>query len=239
MATVIPMQSVVVAPRLARVRSAWRLFERPGPSLLEALFPSAGLRTKLAASAALVGLMAALAQARFYLPDSPVPVTLQTLGVLLTGGVLGWRWALLTVAAFYVLGMAGAPVFQGGAGGWSYVTGSVSGGYLLGFIVSAPVVSSFAQRGWHGSRVLWAMLAGSVLLYVPALLWLSVFDFGWPVEGELFSAGVYPYVPGDLLKLVLAALLVGAGWRLAGARGHSAKASDGRTCSGRLSGGGG
>jgi len=209
------MQSAAVSlPRVERV-TARRLLGSPGPSLLEALLPSTDARLGIAASVAFVGLMAGLAQVRFYLPGNPVPVTLQTLGVLLAGGILGWRWALLSVAGYYLLGMAGAPVFQGGEGGWHYVTGSVTGGYLLGFLISAPTVAFLTQRGWHRGRAVWPMLAGSLVIYLPALLWLSVFDFGWPAEGELVSAGVYPFLPGDLLKLGLAALAVGAGWRYA------------------------
>jgi len=212
------MQFTAVSPARVERVAAWRLLRSPGPSLLDALFPSAGAPARLAASVAFVGVMAALAQARFYLPGNPVPVTLQTLGILLAGGVLGWRWAFLSVAGYYLLGMAGAPVFQGGGAGWHYVAGSVTGGYLLGFLLSAPAVAFLAQRGWNRSRTLWPMLLGSFVTYLPALVWLSVFDFGWPAEGELLSAGVYPFVPGDLLKAVLAALAVGAGWRCADIR---------------------
>ena len=58
------------------------------------------------------------------------------------------------------------------------------------------------------------LAAGSgLLLYGPALIWLSVFDFSWPADGELFSAAMYPFIPGDLVKLMMAALAVGAGWK--------------------------
>ena len=219
------MQSIAVSlPRIERI-AAWRFRVDPGPSLLGALFPSAGAPVRLAVAVAFIGVMAGLAQARFYLPGNPVPVTLQTLGVLLAGGVLGWRWAFLSVAGYYLLGMAGVPVFQGGQGGWHYVAGSVTGGYLLGFLVSAPVVAFLTQRGWNRNKVLWPMLLGTLVVYVPALLWLSIFDFGWPGEGELLSAGVYPFLPGDLLKLALAALAAGAGWHYADFRGRRRSAA--------------
>ena len=122
------MQSIAASlPRIERI-AAWSFRGDPGPSLLGALFPSAGALARLAVAVGFIGVMAGLAQARFYLPGNPVPVTLQTLGVLLVGGVLGWRWALLSVAGYYLLGMTGVPVFQGGQGGWHYVTGSVTGG---------------------------------------------------------------------------------------------------------------
>ena len=220
------MQSVAVwSPGVERV--AGRVLGRPGPSLLEALRPSAGTRTKIAVSVALIGLTSVLAWVRFYLPDNPVPVTCQTLGVLLMGGVLGWRWALLSVVGYYLLGMAGAPVFQGGHAGWHYAAGSVTGGYLLGFLLSAPAVAFLTQRGWNRSRALWPMLIGSAVIYLPALLWLSVFDFGWPAEGELLSEAVYRFLPGDLLKLAFAALAVGVGWRYADVRRRRRPATPG------------
>ena len=223
------MHSAAVSSPRVEGLAPWRLLASPGPSLLEALFPFTGARVRLAACVAFIGLTAGLAQARFYLPDNPVPVTLQTLGVLLAGGVLGWRWAFLSVAGYYLLGMAGAPVFQGGGGGWHYVTGSATGGYLLGFLLSAPAVGFLVQRGWHRGKALWPMLAGSLAIYLPALLWLSVFDFGWPANGELLSAAVYPFLPGDLLKLALAALAVGAGWRYADIRTRQRFATPGGT----------
>jgi biotin transporter BioY len=57
------------------------------------------------------------------------------------------------------------------------------------------------------------MLLGGLAFYVPALIWLSVFDFGWPADGELFSSAMYPFIPGDLVKLMLASVVVGAAWK--------------------------
>ena len=57
------------------------------------------------------------------------------------------------------------------------------------------------------------MLLGGLALYIPALIWLSVFDFSWPEDGELFSAAMYPFIPGDLVKLMLASVVIGAAWR--------------------------
>lgn len=191
-----------------------------GPSLFDSLFPKAGVWHRAAAAVAFVVLTAALAQARFYLPDNPVPITFQTFGVLLTGGVLGWRWGLVSAAIYYLVGMLGVPVFQGGNSGWEYVFQGVTGGYLLGFIVATGVVGYLSQRGWDRGRSLWPMLVASLLVYGPGLIWLSVFDFGWPKQGQLFSSGVYPFIPGDLVKLMLAALATGLLWRVADYRGN-------------------
>ena len=187
-------------------------------TLFDALFPSATIAHRLIAIAVLIAATAALAQARFFLPDNPVPITFQTFGVLLTGGVLGMRWGLVSAIGYYLVGMAGLPVFQSGGNGWEYVAHGATGGYLLGFIVATALVGYASERGLVRGQTLWAMLAGALAVYLPALIWLSVFDFGWPADGELFSSAMYPFIPGDLLKLVLAAISTGLLWRVADAR---------------------
>ncbi len=193
---------------------SWRLLGEAEDSLFESLMPSAGVLHKLGMAAVMIGLTVGLARARFFLPENPVPITFQTFGILMMGGLLGWRWGLVSVVGYYLLGMAGVPVFQGGGNGWQYVSGGVTGGYLLGFILAVAVVGYTSQRGWNRGRGLWAMLTGSMVVYVPALIWLSVFDFSWPAEGELFSSAFYPFIPGDVVKLVLAAIVTGGLWRL-------------------------
>ena len=187
-------------------------------SLFESLFPSATVWHKALAVVAFIVITALLARARFYLPDNPVPITFSTYGVLMTGGVLGWRWGIAAIAGYYLVGMAGAPVFQGGNNGWSYATDNPTAGYLLGFILASAVIGYLSQRGWTRGRSLWPMLIGALILYIPALIWLSAKDFGWPAEGELFSAAMYPFIPGDVVKLMMAALSVGLLWRVADAR---------------------
>lgn len=184
------------------------------PSLFESLFPRATVVHKAIAAALFIALIAGLARVRFHLPDNPVPITLQTLGVLSAGALFGWRWGLVTVVGYYLVGMAEVPVFQGGGNGWTYVKGT-SGGYLLGFILAAGIVGYMTQRGWSRDRALWPIAIGAIAVYVPALIWLSVFDLGWPAPGKLFSSAVYPYIPGDLLKLMSAGLLTSALWRVA------------------------
>jgi len=183
------------------------------PSLLERLVPAANVWHKSAAVIIGIILVALLAQARFFIPDNPVPITLQGFGVLMLGGVLGWRLGLVSAAGYYLVGMAGLPVFAKGGEGWDYVIHGVTGGYLLGFILAAGVIGYLSQRGWNRGRVLWPMLIGSLLIYGPALIWLSVFDFPWPAEGKLMSSALYPFIPGDVLKLMAAAAVTGGLWR--------------------------
>ena len=206
------------------------LVGRPNLSLLDSLLPKATFWQRLAVALLFVGLLVAVGRARFYLPDNPVPITLTTFGVLLTGGVLGWRWGLFTVLVWYFLGMAGVPVFQGGGNGWAYVSGTTSatGGFLIGFILSAGLLGYLSQRGWTHSRTIWPMLLAALLLYLPGLLfwyWAPINDT-LPdayqlTSNSIFLKGMYPFIPGDLVKLMAASVVTGALWTVADRRRHS------------------
>ena len=190
------------------------------PSLLDRLVPGATVWHKSAAVVIGIIMVSLLAQARFYLPENPlVPITLSGFGVLMLGGVLGWRLGLASAIGYYLVGMAGLPVFANSNEGWDYVIHRATGGYLLGFILSTGVVGYLSQHGWNRGRALWPMLIGSLIVYVPALIWLSTRDFFtpsgnlWPAEGKLLSDALYPFIAGDTLKLVAAAAVTGGLWR--------------------------
>lgn len=211
------MQSTV-AQRQVPVPGLGAVIGPAGPSLFEALFPGATTLHKALGALVFALVTAGLANLHFYLPGNPVPISLLTAGALLTGGVMGWRWGTLSTMAFYGMGLAGAPFFANGNGGWDYTVHGVTGGYLLGAILSSAAAGYMSQRGWNRGRSLWATLIGGLLIYVPGLLWLTVFDFGWPAAGELFSAGMYPFIPGDLVKIMAVAVGVGVLWRYADRR---------------------
>jgi len=160
------------------------------------------------AGSALIGLAA---QVRIPVPFSPVPVTGQTFAVLLVAASLG-RLGLASVIAYLIEGAAGLPAFAGGASGAAYVTGP-TGGYLLGFALAAAVVGSAAERGWdrHLGSAFAAMILGEIAIYVCGLAWLARFV---PAE-RLLDAGLLPFIPGDLYKMVLAALALPTAWRVA------------------------
>jgi len=148
------------------------------------------------------------AQVRFGLPFTPVPVTGQTFAVLLTGALLGSRLGAASLGSYWVVGACGLPVFSSWGGGWA-VAGGPTGGYIVGFIMAAFVVGWFAERGWDRGRwVIVPLLIGNVLLYIPGLLWLARFVGPHAV----LQAGLWPFLPGDLLKLVAAAVVLPAGW---------------------------
>ena len=224
------MQNVLRSGEIVIQAKPWVVLGRYTPSLMNSLFPSINTLQRVAISIFFVGLLASFGRATFYLPDNPVPISFQTTGVLLMGGVLGLRWGFFAILVYYFLGMgvphffdAGVPVFKDGGNGWNYVSATATAGYLLGFIAAVPLVGYLSQRGWDRGRVLWPMLLGSLFIYVPALLWLHFKDLGWPPEGELFKSAMYVFIPGDLVKLMLASLVVGFGWTIVDRRTRSEK----------------
>jgi biotin transport system substrate-specific component len=192
-------------------------------TLVDALFPTSDLTRRIIRDMALIvgfaALVAVCGRIRFYLPDNyfpgsvnPIPITMQTFAVLLTGAALGsWR-GISSLLLFYLVGMAGLPVFQGGHSGWSYVSGSATAGFLIGFIAAAYVTGFLAERGWDRGKVLWALLIGNAVLYIPGLLWLGAKGFvPWD---DVLSKGLYPFIPGDLLKLLMVGLVLPSAWAL-------------------------
>lgn len=162
-------------------------------------------------------LMAISAQFSHQFSFSTVPITGQTFAVLLIGALYGSRLGAATMIAYLAEGSAGMPVFAQGHGGiWAIAT--PSGGYLFGFIVAAYVVGWFAERGWDRSRwIVLAMLLGNAVLYVPGIIWLhQQFDVvGKPITwSTALDYGLWPFVAGDLAKLVAASLAVPAGWSI-------------------------
>jgi biotin transport system substrate-specific component len=160
-------------------------------------------------------LMALSARFSHQFSFSTVPVTGQTFAVLLIGAVYGSRLGAATMIAYLAEGAAGMPVFSAGAGGIAAIA-TASGGYLFGFIIAAYVVGFFAERGADRSRwIVLPMLLGTALIYVPGVIWLhQQFDVvGKPITWETaLDYGVWPFIAGDLAKVVAASLAVPAGW---------------------------
>ncbi len=156
-------------------------------------------------------LIAILAQVRIVLPFTPVPITGQTLGVLLTGALLGSRRGALALALYLVEGILGLPVFTGGGSGMTHLVGA-TGGYLIGFVVAAWVVGWLCEHGLERDlRSAWApFLAGEALIYLMGVPWLARFVGGVPAA---LSLGLLPFLPGDLIKMLLAATLLPTAWQ--------------------------
>lgn len=149
------------------------------------------------------------------IPLRPVPLTAQTLFVLLLGAVYGSRRALTTVTVYLGAGLLGLPVFAGGGMGLAHLLGP-SGGYLLGFLPAAGLTGWLAEQSWD-RRLLTTALAmgmGNLLIYAFGVPWLAVFT-GWATA---ISAGLLPFLIGDALKIALAALILPSAWALIGRR---------------------
>ncbi len=161
---------------------------------------------------AVAGSIALWISAKVQVPFLPVPMTLQTLVVLIIGMAYGWRLGAATVALYLAQGAAGLPVFAGTPEkgiGLAYMVGP-TGGFLIGFVLAAIAVGYLAERGWDRNIVTTAgaMLIGNALIYIPGLFWLSTL-IGWDKAIEF---GIKPFLLGDLFKLVLAALFMPLIW---------------------------
>lgn len=178
-----------------------------------AALPAAGLLTDMVIVCLGAGLIAGSAQVSIPLPFTPVPITGQTFSVLLVGASLGLRRGGASGLLYLLLGIAGAPVYAGGAHGFDVITGA-SGGYLLSYPVVSALIGWLAERRWDRrfSSAIGAMLTGNVVIYLFGLPWLAAV-LHTNLEKTL-ELGLYPFVPGDTLKLYLAAALLPAAWRL-------------------------
>ncbi len=158
----------------------------------------------------LVGLSA---QVAIPLSFTPVPITGQTLAVLLVGALLGSVRGSVTVLLYLAEGAAGLPVFAGGGAGAAVLLGS-TGGYLAGFVPAAFITGYLAERGWDRriGATLVAMLLGTVAIYAVGLAWLGLYAG----TENLLAIGLYPFVPGAIVKIIVAAALVPQGWKLLG-----------------------
>lgn len=139
-----------------------------------------------------------------------VPITMQTLAVLLSGALLGSKRGALSQITYFLMGLAGLPWFARG-GGMAYLM-SPTFGYIIGFVLAAYSIGWLCERGFDRQvkTAILAMLIGNILLYIPGLLWLAKF-IGFK---KVLAVGLYPFIPGDLVKILLAGLALPIGWRL-------------------------
>lgn len=150
-------------------------------------------------------LIAVLGLVSIPLPISPVPISGQSLAIMLAGSILKPRQAAFSVLTFLLIGAAGVPVFAGGTGGIGVIVGP-RGGYLIGFLLGAIVISLL--RGSTNSvwRLSLANITGGiVIVYIMGALWLS-FVTGMGLE-KAVMAGVLPFIPGDLCKVFVASVI--------------------------------
>jgi biotin transport system substrate-specific component len=190
----------------------------PNPSLAVHLWPSAS--RGLLRSIALVVLGCALlwVSAKVKVPFWPVPMTLQTFAVMAIAAAYGSRLGVATVIAYLAAGVADLPVFTNTPpeiAGPDYLLGP-TGGFLIGFVAAAFIVGYAADRHWDRSvpKLLAAMVLADAAVFALGLAWLGVAVPALGYSWKLLEAGLFPFILGDLLKLLIAALAVPAAWRL-------------------------
>lgn len=168
---------------------------------------------------ALVGSLAIWITAKIQIPFYPVPVTMQTLVVLIIGMAYGPKLGTATLLIYFAQGALGLPVFAGTPEkgiGIAYMFGP-TGGYLFGFIPAVILVGYLAKRGWDRSSVktFIAMVLGNIVIYSFGLLWLGTV-LGW--DKPILEWGLTPFLLGDVLKISIATLVLPGIWKVIGNR---------------------
>jgi biotin transport system substrate-specific component len=151
--------------------------------------------------------------AQIVIPIGPVPITGQTFAVLLTGALLGSRLGAITMIVYLLEGAVGLPFFSGGHGGILHLMGP-TGGYLVAFPAGAFITGAFAEHGWDRKFLTSAaaMAIGSIVIMLSGWLWFSLVMKTSPAI-TLFAT-VLKFIPGDIIKISLAAAVLPSGWKL-------------------------
>ena len=186
------------------------------PSVLASRFaPKLGSDAVRAVLLVALGVAAIALAAKIRVPMWPVPLTMQTFAVLTVGAVYGFRLGGITLLAYLALGLMGVAVFAGDTAGLAYMTGPTAG-YLIGFAVAAFVVGWLAERGWSRTvpGMLGALLIGNALIYAFGMPWMAYLFLAEKGAVWVTQWGMTNFLLGDVLKLVLAALVVPGLWKL-------------------------
>ena len=187
-------------------REVWEMPMKTEPSVLPSS-RAAGLPLALrgmVGAVVFVMLVALAAQIRIPLPFTPVPLTLQVFVVALAGYMLGGGWGAVSLGLYLSIGLAGAPVFSGGASGTSALTG-ITAGYLLSYPAAAFLTGGLAGRGRRPARRVVAGLAGLAVIHAGGALWLGLFASQAPdsVLG-LLTWSLLPFMGVDVVKVLAA-----------------------------------
>ena len=199
------------------------------PRTLADLLPAPTVASqRITRDAALIGgfaaLTAVLAQVKFSLGFTPVPITGQTLATLLAGTVLGWKRGAASQFVYWVAGIfmpfawyANDETGSSISAGWNYAIGTTAG-YMVGFVLAAALVGALAERGQDRDLMtsVPAMLAGTAVIYTCGVSWLAI-KLDIPVatgETNAIGLGLVPFLIGDAIKLIIAGAAAPAVWRL-------------------------
>jgi biotin transport system substrate-specific component len=188
------------------------------PTLAAHIWPSASSRVARNVAIVVLGVALLWVSAKVKVPFWPVPMTLQTFAVMALAAAYGARLGTFTVIAYLAAGAAGLPVFTNtppDIAGPAYFLGT-TGGFLIGFIVAAFIVGHAADRNWDRSvpKLLGAMLVADLAVFTLGLAWLGIAAPSLGYSWGLLEEGLFKFVLGDLLKVLIAALAVPAAWQL-------------------------
>lgn len=181
-------------------------------SLRATVFPRSSALTQALFVMGGVGFITLMAQVAIPVPGSPVPVTGQTLAVLLIGTTYGARLGVTTFATYLLAGIAGAPVFAGSTHGIEKVI-SATGGYLVGMLLASLLLGYLADRKADQKfRTSFpALLLGDAVIFFFGLTWLHFsLDLSWSAT---FAAGLTPFIFGEVLKIAITATSLPLIWR--------------------------
>ena len=192
-------------------------------TLLTTLWPTAPSSVFKMSLLVLLGTSLLTLSAKLNVPFYPyvVPMTMQTFAVLVIGLVLGWKLGAATVMLYLIEGALGLPVFAYTPAkgiGISYMVGP-TGGYLIGFLLSATLLGYLGERGFDRNigTTLIAMLMGTVVIFLLGYSWLA-----YLIGAEkAFLFGVYPFLWAEAFKIALAVLVLPTCWKLLGRRSRS------------------
>ena len=188
------------------------------PVFYEAIGHKEGLSLRIKQAFLIIfGILMLAIAAKLKIPMIPVPITMGTFAVLTIGATYGPLLGLSTILGYMIVGALGFDVFANSSAelyGLSYMTGG-TGGYLVGYVLATITLGFFARQGWDRSVLTMAaaMLIGNILIYIPGLYWLGVL-YGW--DKPILAWGLTPFLIGDFLKLMLAAILLPTVWKLVG-----------------------
>ena len=138
------------------------------------------------------------------IPIGPVPITGQSLAVILAGITLTTKQAALAMGGFILLGLIGLPVFAGGSAGFGVLFGP-TGGYIVGYFFGAITISLLKKKDNYPRLILAVIIGGFVVLHFLGVIWLSyITETGLK---EAFSMGTLPFIAGDIVKMILAVII--------------------------------
>ena len=164
---------------------------------------------QLTLTAVMAAVICVLGPISIAIPVSPVPISLASMAVYLAVTVLGMKLGTLSCLIYLLLGLVGIPVFAGGSAGAAKLFGP-TGGYLIGYLflalIAGAFVGRFAENKWKNiAFAALGMILGTIVLYALGTAWLA-YSAGMDFQAALW-AGVIPFIPGDLVKMVIAVLL--------------------------------